>query len=882
MPFYAPGGRVILKALAGAGVQFLGQDSEVELVVAESEIKDCVRFLRPVRGILAPEADAFDHLECRVGVADHVGPPRLASTSVRGGVEEVLLLTSSVDAKLPEGHFEFWGPVDFAAFETEGPIARVPKRRLQPISPGQTILGVVDLPRVSLLVNSDDLEALRADLESALKRRLEKGWPLLLAVNRKLPLGDSVLEFRVEDPDAKNLMLEDPAPLAAIIEMMRAELLVVDCDDPTRWEAEGAEGTQGRTEIEGINRTDPGSFGPERRISHPPRLSPIQASTRDDPLRASADSILPPVSTCLRLASRLRRLRLRIGSWRLGISLTGPPGSGKRRALLALCAALPGARVELRIDELLLSGRPDSLLSAREKLEAAMAEGLDPEGLTLVFTGVEALAAISEDPSAGEKNTLAAVLNFLIRRLSSGCPRLLLLFSSSESAHPFAHIVDEILEVERPKPEAACSFLRRHGLRLDGEEAKRASTLPPPQLRALCAKMLADVRAPVKKGFEEIIEEAGGQKRNNKKKKVKKTEPKESAKPSKALSGSAQQSIVPGGFSELAGLSSAKRRARTLLDDPRRFATLYSQISSKLPRHALLFGFSGCGKTRFARSAAAEFGLNLIHVRGPEVLDKYIGGSEENIRRLFADSEARGPSLLFFDEIDAVVPRRDGGSSAVTDRLVNQMLCFLDGVAELKHTFVFAASSRPELVDPALLRPGRIEVHLFFDLPSEEERKEFFLMKANSEGESESEEEEEEKEAKEEDQKRTPMEEAEEIHENGVENQGKSEEEPTKPAQPNIPLHAQEEPLHPKSLPMTEQLGLALARLTEGFSFADLERICQVDGPSEDLEAAVRRNLKKIAPISKSAEFERDKRRFSDFATGRKDPATVGKVQIQK
>lgn len=119
-----------------------------------------------------------------------------------------------------------------------------------------------------------------------------------------------------------------------------------------------------------------------------------------------------------------------------------------------------------------------------------------------------------------------------------------------------------------------------------------------------------------------------------------------------------------------------------------------------------------------ARALGAEFRVHFIHVKGPEILDKYIGGSEANVRRLFEEAEAKGPTVLFFDEIDSIVPMRSSSTAAVTDRIVNQFLCYLDGVVPLKKTFVVAATSRPDLIDTAVLRPGRIDTHVFCGLPS--------------------------------------------------------------------------------------------------------------------------------------------------------------------
>ena len=123
--------------------------------------------------------------------------------------------------------------------------------------------------------------------------------------------------------------------------------------------------------------------------------------------------------------------------------------------------------------------------------------------------------------------------------------------------------------------------------------------------------------------------------------------------------------------------------------------------------------------------------MNFIHVKGPEILDKYIGASEENVRKLFERSEKDGPSILFFDEIDSIVPQRNSDVASVTDRIVNQFLVYLDGVDSLERTFVVASTSRPDLIDKAVLRPGRIDTKIFCDLPSIEERKRYLKDSLN-------------------------------------------------------------------------------------------------------------------------------------------------------
>jgi len=140
---------------------------------------------------------------------------------------------------------------------------------------------------------------------------------------------------------------------------------------------------------------------------------------------------------------------------------------------------------------------------------------------------------------------------------------------------------------------------------------------------------------------------------------------------------------------------------------PLRHPASFAAAPLRLRSGALLHGPPGCGKTLLARAVAAESGLPFISVSGPELLDKYIGASEAKVRDTFAKASAAAPCLLFFDEFEALGRARGCDSTGVTDRVVNTLLCHLDGVEALGAVFVLAASSRPELIDPApLLRPG--------------------------------------------------------------------------------------------------------------------------------------------------------------------------------
>ncbi|TFY68057.1 hypothetical protein EVG20_g3702 [Dentipellis fragilis] len=183
-------------------------------------------------------------------------------------------------------------------------------------------------------------------------------------------------------------------------------------------------------------------------------------------------------------------------------------------------------------------------------------------------------------------------------------------------------------------------------------------------------------------------------------------------------------------WSDVGGLNQTRRVLRETLEWPTKYAAIFAQSPLRLRQGLLLYGYPGCGKTMLASAVAKECGLNFISVKGPELLNKYIGASEKSVRDIFERANAAKPCVLFFDEFESIAPKRGHDSTGVTDRVVNQLLTLLDGAEGLEGVYVLAATSRPDLIDSALLRPGRLDKSLLCNMPTTEERKEILQAHA--------------------------------------------------------------------------------------------------------------------------------------------------------
>ncbi|MBN2095382.1 MAG: CDC48 family AAA ATPase [Candidatus Aenigmarchaeota archaeon] len=188
-------------------------------------------------------------------------------------------------------------------------------------------------------------------------------------------------------------------------------------------------------------------------------------------------------------------------------------------------------------------------------------------------------------------------------------------------------------------------------------------------------------------------------------------------------------------WSDIGGLEGVKQQLVEVVEWPLKYSEKFGQLNIKPPRGVLLYGPPGTGKTMLAKAVANESGANFITVKGPELLSKWVGESEKKLREIFKKAKQAAPSVIFFDEIDAMTKTRGGssaGRSDVVDSIVSQLLTELSGIEELKGVVVMAATNRPDLIDSSLMRPGRFDRHILVPNPDKAARLQ--ILKIHSKG----------------------------------------------------------------------------------------------------------------------------------------------------
>ena len=174
-------------------------------------------------------------------------------------------------------------------------------------------------------------------------------------------------------------------------------------------------------------------------------------------------------------------------------------------------------------------------------------------------------------------------------------------------------------------------------------------------------------------------------------------------------------------WADIGGLENVKRELQEVVQYPVEFPEKFEKFGMAPSKGVLFYGPPGCGKTLLAKAIANECQANFISIKGPELLTMWFGESEANVRELFDKARGAAPCVLFFDELDSIARARgssSGDAGGAGDRVINQILTEMDGMGSKKSVFIIGATNRPDIIDPAVLRPGRLDQLIYIPLPT--------------------------------------------------------------------------------------------------------------------------------------------------------------------
>jgi transitional endoplasmic reticulum ATPase len=403
------------------------------------------------------------------------------------------------------------------------------------------------------------------------------------------------------------------------------------------------------------------------------------------------------------------------GTARLGVLVTGPEGSGKTTLVHSVAAATKARCIELNGPSAGALEPASAAARVQEVLTSARSAASTGSPVVLLVTDVDALL-----PAAAPPPLATLVLDAL--RETVGTPGLALVATTAapENVDPrfrAADLAERELGLALPDQRTRAELLRR--LLQDvplaedvdlGEIAERTPGFVVADL--LAVRREAAVQAALKQSSGEdpkithhdLLDAVGS---------------------TRPISMSSTETLQTGGITldQVGDMTEVKQALTEAVLWPLRYPDSFARLGVAAPRGVLLYGPPGGGKTFLLRALAGSGALNVFAVKGAELLDKYVGESERAVRELFRKAADAAPALIFLDEVDALAPRRGGSTdSGVADRVVAALLTELDGATPLRDVVVVGATNRPELVDPALLRPGRLERLVFVPPPDAEAR----------------------------------------------------------------------------------------------------------------------------------------------------------------
>lgn len=450
-----------------------------------------------------------------------------------------------------------------------------------------------------------------------------------------------------------------------------------------------------------------GEEAPEM-ITHPSGHPGGETPSTAAALLAGLDTELETLSGWLSLLTSPDDLA---GAWNLpkvaGVLLAGPTGSGKSELVAAAAERARATVIEISLE---LVFKPDKLL---ERLEKAVSTTVGP---AVIF--VDRLDAVAGE-DAMFRNQVTAIMRWFLDAVADK-PRVatVLAITSVSKLSPAisgSPLLPRTLTIPPPDLvrrtklfEAALASVPSRDIDFE-RLASRTAGFSGADIIAAVVHASALIAGSGKELTDELLDRA-----------IQETTP--------SLGTASLGELPTYGFERVANLDEVKQRLTEAviwqMQEPERF----TRLGIEPPKGLLLYGPPGTGKTFVTRALAHESGAAFFTIKGAELLDKFVGESERAVREVFARARAVAPAILFFDEVDALAPTRGNSTNSVTDSVVAALLTEMDGVSDRGDVFVIGATNRRDLVDAALLRPGRLETHLYLGLPEIESRRAFFAI----------------------------------------------------------------------------------------------------------------------------------------------------------
>ncbi|MDS0298661.1 CDC48 family AAA ATPase [Halogeometricum sp. S1BR25-6] len=408
-----------------------------------------------------------------------------------------------------------------------------------------------------------------------------------------------------------------------------------------------------------------------------------------------------------------------------GVLLHGPPGTGKTLIAKAVATEVDATFITISGPEIMSKYKGESEEKLREKFE----EARENAPAIVFFDEIDSIAGKREDGGDVENRVVGQLLSLMDGLAARGDVIVIGATNRVDSLDPALRRggrFDREIEIGVPNEQGRREILEVHTRRMPLAEGVDVDRLA----ARTHGFVGADLESLTKEAAMTALRRA---RRGGSGEKIEFSELEVTREDFEAAMASVEPSAMreyvaeapTTTFDDVGGLEEAKRTLERSVTWPLTYAPLFEAANTTPPSGVLLHGPPGTGKTLLARAIAGESGVNFIHVAGPELLDRYVGESEKSVREVFERARQAAPAIVFFDEIDAIAANRDamGSDSGVGERVVSQLLTELDRLADNPNVVVLSATNRKDALDPALLRPGRLESHVLVPAPDVDARR---------------------------------------------------------------------------------------------------------------------------------------------------------------